>query len=221
MIKALRGNLLDRRTYEHGPYRPLKVNAEISVLVFDIADFSKTMTNLSMAKLVEAMHTAIDDLLTPDYYWNEDGDHGADNNFVLIPTGDGYAVAFNTSFANQNVLEITRSIYLSLKGTGLNFRMGLAKANSVLTLDLNGNVNIFGVGIVLATRVCNAAKTGQILVHEDFAESLLQLSNVKELRKVAARQAKHGLELLCYNFSGTYNRRPFGLPLRRDRIGGV
>lgn len=161
--------------------------------------------------LVETMHRAIDGLLDPIYTWNEDGEGGEDNQLVLIPTGDGYGVAFSTSIPDQEILEIARNIYLSLvKDKSLKFRMGLAKANSIVTLDLNGNVNIFGVGIVLATRVCNAAQTGQILVHEDFAKLLLQASEVKELRKVPTLVAKHGLPLACYNYAGVYDGRRFG-----------
>jgi hypothetical protein len=65
----------------------------MSVLLFDIVGFSKNTNNESMMEFVEKMHTAIDDLLTPDYYWNEDGKFRSMNDFVLIPTGDGYGVA--------------------------------------------------------------------------------------------------------------------------------
>lgn len=211
MIKALEGNLLDRRTYKHGTYRPLKVSAEISVLVFDIVGFSKKTNNSSMMEFVEIMHTAMDNLLTPDYYWNEDRKWRERNSFVLIPTGDGYGFAFNTSISEREILKITRNIYLALaKSKSLKFRMGLAKASSILTLDLNGNVNVFGVGIVLATRVCNAAQPGQILVHEDFAKLMLHSNEVKEFRKVPTLLAKHGLPLACYNYVGVYGGHRFG-----------
>jgi hypothetical protein len=89
--------------------------------------------------------------------------------------------------------------------------MGVAKANNIVTLDLNGNVNVFGVGIVLATRVCTAAQTGQILIHEDLAKSLLQSNEVTQLKRIPSLQAKHGLEINCYNYAGLHEGRPFGL----------
>jgi hypothetical protein len=176
-----------------------------------IQRFSKEMTNSSMMEFVEIMDTAIYNLLAPDYYWNEDGKWAKKNAFVLIPTGDGYGIAFNTSIPEREILKITRNIYLALaKNKSFKFRMGLAKASSIVTLDLNRNVNVFGVGIVLATRVCNAAQTGQILVHEGFAKLLLYSSEVKEFRKLPTLLAKHGLPLECYNYAGVHGRQRFG-----------
>ena len=166
-----------------------------------------------MMEFVEEMHTAIYDLLDLEYYWNEDRKYRSVNDLVLIPTGDGYGVAFHTKIPDQQILNITRDIYLRLaKGAFFKFRMGVAKANNVVTLDLNGNVNVFGVGIVMATRVCTAAQTGQILVHEDFAKSLLQSNEVPQLKKVPTLQVKHGLEIDCYNYAGIHEEQPFGLP---------
>ena len=214
MIKTLEGDLLDRRVYLGRPYLPPKNTADMAVLIFDIVGFSRENNNAAMLDLVAAMHAAIDNLFTPEYYWNEDGKYAGRNNFILIPTGDGYGVAFNTSMSDQKVLEIARSVYMALaKSKLLQFRMGVAKAKNVVTLDLNGNVNVFGVGIVLATRVCNAAETGQILIHEHFAQSLLQSGEVKELKKLPPIKAKHGLELVCYNYAGELDGQAFGLAI--------
>src|SRR2546421_132974 len=128
MIKTLEGDLLDRRIYMGRPYLPPKNTADMSVLLFDIVGFSKENNNMAMMKLVEAMHAAIDNLLSPEYYWNEDGKYASRNSFILIPTGDGYGAAFNTSMSDQKVLEIARSMYMSLAKSGLlQIRMGVAK----------------------------------------------------------------------------------------------
>src|ERR1700719_2623600 len=107
MIKTLEGDLLDRRVYMSRPYLPRKKAADISVLVFDIVGFSKENNNSAMMELVEAMHTAVHNLLRPEFYWNEDGKYASRNNFILIPTGDGYGVAFNTSMSDERVLTIS------------------------------------------------------------------------------------------------------------------
>jgi hypothetical protein len=184
----------------------------MSVLLFDIVGFSKEPNNRSMMEFVDQMHTVMDNLLTPDYTWNEDGVNGDKNDFVLIPTGDGYGIAFHTKRSDQEILNITRDIYQAMaKGGSLKFRMGIAKANNIVTLDLNQNVNVFGVGIVLAARACAAARTGQILVHEYLAKSLLQANAVIELQKVPTLQVKHELEIDCYNYAGVHEGLPFGL----------
>jgi len=50
---------------------------------------------------------------------------------------------------------------------------GIAKGNNIGHLDKNNNMNLFGYGINLASRVMSKALDNQILVHERLAEDIL------------------------------------------------
>ena len=89
--------------------------------------------------------------------------------------------------------------------------MGIAKGRNVLKVDLNDNLNVFGYGIVLATRVCGVAKEGQILVDSRLAESLLQQRVITELQKIEEEfEVKHNFKLNCYNY---YKEKEFGIKI--------
>lgn len=206
-------NLFDPGEYQvKGGVVPMK-NIEHCILVFDIVGFSQNMVNDKMLEIVGDIHTAVFETLDPEHYWAEKGSNANLNSLILIPTGDGYGIALNNKQNDEEILVITQKLYGRLKREGLKFRMGIAKGRNVLKIDLNDNLNIFGYGIVLATRVCNLAKEMQILVENGLAESLLQQKEINELQKInEPYEVKHNFKINCYNY---YKENVFGIKIEK------
>jgi class 3 adenylate cyclase len=187
-------------------------SVECPILFFDFVGFSKEMDNERAKKMITGMQGVMWDLLDgADYYWAEKGKNASKNNLVLIPTGDGYGIATDTTVEDKKILWIARELYKALTDQKINIRMGIAKGKNVVTIDLNENLNIFGYGIVLATRVCDVAKAGQILVHNKFAESLQEEKTMPDLQKIrSALKTKHGQKIPCYNYFRKGRKGGFG-----------
>lgn len=170
------------------------------------------MNNERAKKMITGMQGVMWDLLDgEDYYWAEKGKHAHKNNIVLIPTGDGYGIATDTTVEDKEILSIARDLHRALTDQKISIRMGIAKGKNVVTIDLNENLNIFGYGIVLATRVCDVAAAGQILVHSKFAESLLEEKAIPELRKITRPfRTKHGMKIPCHNYFRKAAKGAFG-----------
>jgi|ERR1041385_4286077 class 3 adenylate cyclase len=189
---------------------------ECPILFFDVVGFSKDIDNDKAKKTVTGMQDVMwelleSDALEEDFFWAEKGKKGRNNNLVLIPTGDGYGIAIDSTISDKKILRIARELHAALTDRKISTRMGIAKGKNIITLDLNENVNIFGYGIVLATRVCDAAAAGQILVHSKFAQSLLEEKPIPELRPIKKSfRAKHGSELFCHNYHGSTRNGVFG-----------
>ena len=195
-------------------------SVECPILFFDVVGFSKDINNDKAKKMVTGLQEDMWDLLDGDrldhdFFWAERGKtKGRLNNLVLSPTGDGYGIALDTTVGDNKILTIARELYRALTDRGINIRMGIAKGKSIVTIDLNENVNLFGYGIVLATRVCDAAGPGQILVHDKFALSLLEEKVIPELREIKKPfRTKHGSRIHCYNYSRRPGKGAFGKKL--------
>lgn len=148
-------NLFDPKEYQVKRGQVPRYEIQNAILLFDIVGFSADMVNEKMMEIVVDIHTSMWDVLDTSYFWAEKGDNSNKNDLLLIPTGDGYGLAINNLHKDEEILEIAAKLYRRFIKEELKFRMGIAKARNVLTIDLNDNLNIFGYGIVLAARVCN------------------------------------------------------------------
>ncbi|UPT67968.1 MAG: hypothetical protein M0D57_04710 [Sphingobacteriales bacterium JAD_PAG50586_3] len=207
-------NILDPRNYnvDYGGGKMPMNDIQTAMLMFDVVDSSKIANNASMIKIINGIHDSINAVLYDNHIWGEDSKHpdAENNDLLLIPTGDGYGIVLGYQHKDAYILEIARLLYADLYEKGILIRVGIVKANSLITFDANGNVNIFGFGILLATRVCNAAKNGQILVHNTLAESILQNRTVLGLSKIDFEYvAKHDMKFNCYNY---FEENSFGVP---------
>lgn len=194
------------RYYGYSP----KVYMESAMLIFDIVGFSKVMKNKVMMEKIEKMHKCIYEELAPIYYWNEKKKHSKKNDFILIPTGDGYGIVLNNIRPDEEIFKIASSLYKRFAEEKIKIRVGIAKGWNVIAQDANEDLNVFGYGIVLATRICNAAKEEQILVDSDFVNALFQNKEMEELQEIKEPfYAKHDLPLQCYNY---FKQNEFGIP---------
>lgn len=205
-------NLFDYIQYEpkSGHYPIKAINGPI--LMFDIVSFSLKMNNTEMYNTINAIQSSMYYSLDNDaYFWAEQKEKSNKNNLLFVSTGDGYAIALGNTLPDLEIIKITNILYKSFQEKGLKFRMSIAKGRNILSIDMNGNLNIFGYGMVLATRICDKAITGQILIHEDFANSLLQDRSIPEFQFIENQfEAKHEFKFSCYNY---YDKSGVGVDL--------
>ena len=169
-----------------------------SVLFVDFKESSsKSLTNIEMKQIV-TITDAINDMLWNDFNWNE---KGKKNDLILMPSGDGYGIAFHPSFKNEIVLDFATSIFRLIHSKEISFSMGIAKGPNIRYMDTNETMNLFGYGVALAQRIAYLASNHQILVHEDFAKEMLMFKTLKKLRAVREPlEGKHGELIKVYNY---------------------
>ncbi|HEV7601963.1 MAG TPA: hypothetical protein VGO49_17120 [Bradyrhizobium sp.] len=203
MAKQPGGNIFDYKTYKNDRGRTPINDVECATLFFDVVEFSKNNVNEEMIDIVDTMQDRMFKLLDPKYYWAEREDYSVNNGLVLLPTGDGYGISLNNREKDEVILDLAADLHMTFSRIGrFQFRMGIAKGRNLVTLDLNGNVNVFGYGVVRATRVCNAARPKQILVDSVFANSLLQKSRSFPLTPIETEfETKHGEKFKCHNYA--------------------
>lgn len=128
---------------------------------------------------------------------------------VLLPTGDGMAVALidvvGVDVHLRLALEILRLVaeHNSEETDAMRrfeVRMGINENIDNLVVDINGGRNVAGAGISMAQRIMDKADGGQILVGQTVHEVLRQReSYLSSFRKFSAR-GKHGIEFDVYQY---------------------
>lgn len=143
-----------------------------TILFFDAVSFSKGFSFQKMKNIIIKIEQSIDELKTP-YSWNSQRKRSG-NDLIMLPTGDGYGIAFNPNvFTDTKVIDISEDLLRKLTiETGFKIRMGIARDSVVRYLDANGIVNLFGTGVIMAFRVMNSAGENQIIIHETVAVGL-------------------------------------------------
>lgn len=171
----------------------------VPVLFFDLVGFTKSTTNDSMRKCIRNIEDSIRDILYEDYNWNE---RNKSNQLILVPTGDGYAIAFESRMSLDKVFELSITLYRRIISNSDKFkvRFGMAKGPCMVHLDLNEKNNIFGYGINMANRVMSLAMENQFLVHSELAQELLRIRDYPRLHKIDKEYSvKHSEGITVYN----------------------
>lgn len=179
----------------------------VPVLFFDVVGFSKDANNDLMRKCIRNIEDSIRDILYEDYNWNE---RNKSNQLILVPTGDGYAIAFESSMALDKVLDLSIKLYKRIVSNLDRFkvRFGMAKGPCMVHSDLNDKNNIFGFGINMANRVMNIAGENQFLVHSELAREVQQIREYPYLHKIDREYViKHGENIRVFNL---YENAPNG-----------
>ena len=127
---------------------------------------------------------------------------------IILPTGDGMAIAFLSN--PESPLELSIQLHYKIheyneqKATSdsIGVRIGLGSGPVFTVSDLNNVQNIWGPGIILARRVMDAGDNGHILIAEKLAEELISLKD--EYRRVInlisnKYRLKHGQEIKLYS----------------------
>ena len=123
----------------------------------------------------------------------------AANELVILPTGDGMALAFFGSPEAPMFCAIEIAKYLK-QDPNLGLRMGLNTGPVYRILDIEEHLNIVGGGINIAQRVMDCGDGGHILLSREIAEVLLQKALwAKDLHDLGIADVKHGAKIQLYN----------------------
>lgn len=165
-------------------------------MFFDLVAFSKGATTKQMVEKADEISNTLDRRLRPDYYWDE---RDKENDLILTPTGDGYAITLCSDFEHGEILKIVSGIYYDLvRRKKLKARFGINVGPNVAYVDLNESMNIAGWGITKARRVMDEAGPNQILCDSSFAEPVKQ--DIRELKDIGIKKTKWGLRMRLYNY---------------------
>src|SRR5438034_11140321 len=144
----------------------IKPRLEIAhVLFIDIVEYSKLLTDEQSEALQELNQIVR----------NTDAVREAEaaGQLIILPTGDGMALAFSGSVEGpaECALEVSRALRAQ---PSLPVRMGIHSGPVQHVRDANTRENISGVGINIARRVIECGDAGQILVSKSIAGDLGQ-----------------------------------------------
>ena len=166
-----------------------------TTVFLDIVGFTKLGDNDQMRRAVQELHSTISDVFD-DYHWDEES---VDNELIMIPSGDGYGIAFCDDIRDELILDLTIKFYKIITER-LKIRIGISRGPNLVFRDLNDKLNIIGWGINRAQRVMTVAEVNQILFDSSFAEHLLKKKKTDGLIKIGKVKVKHGEEIEIYNY---------------------
>lgn len=142
-----------------------------SVIFSDIVGFTAYGDNNALRRGVRALQTTIVDIFdTDDFHWD---DVGVDNELLMLPTGDGYGIAFDPKIKDRDVLSFATQLSSILSSEGYPVRVGVAKGPCYVYKDLNYHMNLVGWGIIDAERAMSCGVANHILCTDMFAKPCL------------------------------------------------
>src|SRR6185437_11284156 len=146
---------------------------------------------------------------------------------IILPTGDGMALAFTGSVDRpaECALEVSRALRAQ---PSLPVRMGIHSGPVQSVRDANARENISGVGINIARRVMDCGDAGHILVSKRFAGDLAQHRRWQPyLHELGDVEVKHGVVVSLVNLYAETIGNPAppscvaGVRMRRTAAGGT
>jgi class 3 adenylate cyclase len=161
------------------------------VLFMDVVAFSRRLTDEQL-QIVQKLQNLVRGL--PRFRQAE-----AAKNLIALPTGDGMVLLFfgDPSSAAECALELAKAL---LSEPELRVRLGLHTGLVSRTMDINASVNAIGSGVNVAQRVMDASDPGQILMSEDAAHVLSELSRWKPyIFDLGTHAVKHGVRVHFFN----------------------
>lgn len=124
----------------------------------------------------------------------------ATERLIRLPTGDGMALVFfsDPEAPVRCAVELTSA----LRQSGVPLRMGIHTGPVYRVADINANQNVAGGGINIAQRAMDCGDAGHILVSEEVAKILTQLTQWEtSIRDLGEVEVKHGVRLRICNLS--------------------
>ncbi|MDH3611270.1 MAG: hypothetical protein OEM79_05855 [Nitrosopumilus sp.] len=145
------------------------------------------------------------------------------DNLLMLPTGDGMLIGFINGLEQpiQLAIEFHKKITeYNKKATSvekIETRIGCHIGHVFVVKDVLGNMNLWGPGAILARRIMDMGDAGHILLSNDLANDLIEVSedHEKNLHPLHNFGIKHGENLLVYSAFG----EGFGNPtLPKEKI---
>jgi hypothetical protein len=129
---------------------------------------------------------------------------------LILPTGDGMLIGFKNGLEQPLKLAIQFHEKIgdyNKKATGvekIETRIGCHIGHVFVVSDVYGNINLWGPGAILARRVMDMGDANHILVSNDLANDLIEISKdyEKKLHPLHNFGIKHGENLLIYSVFG-------------------
>jgi class 3 adenylate cyclase len=169
-----------------------KPSLEIAhVLFIDIVGYSKLLTD----EQSEAMQELNQIVRNTEAVREAE----ATGRLIILPTGDGMALAFTGSVEGpaECALEVSRALHAQ---PSFPVRMGIHSGPVQYVRDANTRENISGVGINIARRVMDCGDAGHILVSKRFAGDLAQHRRWQPyLHDLGDVEVKHGVVVSLVN----------------------
>jgi hypothetical protein len=131
-------------------------------------------------------------------------------NVFILPTGDGMLIGFKNGLEQPLKLAIEFHEKISeynKKATSvekIESRIGCHIGHVFVVSDVYGNTNLWGPGAILARRVMDMGDAGHILLSNDLANDLIEISKdyEKTIQPLHNFGIKHGDNLLVYSAFG-------------------
>jgi class 3 adenylate cyclase len=161
------------------------------VLFIDIVEYSKLLTDEQSEALQELNQIVRNTEAVREAE--------AAGQLIILPTGDGMALAFTGSVEGpaECALEVGRALRAQ---PSLPVRMGIHSGPVQHVRDANTRENISGVGINIARRVMDCGDAGHILVSKRFAGDLAQHRRWQPyLHDLGDVEVKHGVVVSLVN----------------------
>lgn len=195
----------------------------MQIVFVDIVKYSKRKT-ARQVELINAFTKLVERSLTETNKQHFDtltaNNHNLKSDSILIPTGDGIAVAMpfewiktlhldlalnilrETSKLNQgNDCKIFTSESYCDCHNNLNVRIGIATGLVILYKDINSNYNVAGNVINMAARVMNCGTDNQIMFTKNAYLLFSDLStDSKTFIEHKNKEIKHGLSIDLYQY---------------------
>ncbi|MBK9275533.1 MAG: hypothetical protein IPM49_13485 [Flavobacteriales bacterium] len=142
----------------------------------DIVQFTKGRTSDDQVVVVRALNNIVRRALLDLDVREEDQ--------ILLPTGDGMCVCLYSNESSPNDLHLRLAVRIlggvkefshsndPLPQHGFIIRIGVDDHNDCIIKDINGNVNVAGVGISRCQRIMDKARGGNVLLSRKAYESL-------------------------------------------------
>jgi hypothetical protein len=193
-----------------------------TVIFFDLVEFS-TNPNPSQLKITRSFFRELKKLL--DELWVGFREH-SQNPYVILPTGDGAAIVLKESAPRFKQQEYTAiwlagSLLIWAKAKKIGIRCGINKGILYPIKDPNDQDNICGLSITIAQRIMDAAKPGQLLVHQEFDSWIKKTKKIKNFLEYNLSKeefeilVKHQKIIKVKNITGNIIRNgtknPFGI----------
>ncbi|MBC2728607.1 adenylate/guanylate cyclase domain-containing protein [Desulfosporosinus sp.] len=200
----------------------------MQVVFLDIEKYSKRRTSMQVSLIDQftgILKKALDQVGKAYLDYAQKNNLNFKNDIILIPTGDGAAVVFpfealpgiHLDYAKEVLLEI-----FNINSTNhceefmsegwcnchpnLNVRIGIAEGKGIIYKDINGNYNVAGNVINMASRVMGLADSNQIIFTKDAHDQLIDLIDIPDLYKQFIEyndiEIKHGVKISVYHFTG-------------------
>lgn len=175
--------------------------ARVQYVFLDVVGFTKDRSVEAQSEVVAALNSVVSSSLSTLKV--------PQAQTVLLPTGDGIAVALidvpgvdvHLQLASQ-ILRLVAAHNSTASDPSRRFevRIGINENIDNVLDDVNGRRNVAGAGVSMAQRIMDKADAGQILVGSTVYETLRQRERYMTSFQAFTARGKHGITFSVYQF---------------------